>query len=66
MNQSQINPIMPILTSTVLGNRGKAEFYYAKQDAAGEWAINRPEAAAFWAEQAKRLKQMHSEAQSEH
>ncbi|MDA1380572.1 hypothetical protein PCI56_13370 [Plesiomonas shigelloides subsp. oncorhynchi] len=59
MNQSQINPIMPILTSTVLGNRGKAEFYYAKQDAAGEWMITRAEATKFWAEQANRLKAQH-------
>ncbi|WP_084977927.1 hypothetical protein [Plesiomonas shigelloides] len=68
MNQSQTysNPIQPILKSTVLGIDGKAQYYYAKQDAAGEWAINRLEAAAFWSEQAKRLKKLHSEAQSEH
>ena len=61
MNQSQTysNPIQPILKSTVLGIDGKAQYYYAKQDAAGEWAINRPEAAAFWEEQAKRLKELH-------
>lgn len=68
MHQSQTysNPLQPILKSTVLGIDGKAQYYYAKQDAAGEWAINRLEAAAFWAEQAKRLKELYSEAQSEH